>query len=207
MRRFTLVLLGIAGVFTANSAWARPESESTRIGLFLGGRYVPHGHFIDEAQNSGTPVTSQSPFGFEGLLSFAYRPEASIEVALEVGYAHDAFTLSNAHLDITSVPIVASVRWAPIDSVIYPYIGGGGGYMLNFFSGVPSGELENHKQSFHALAGIAYDFLPRWTLFLEDRYQIALPDIVPIGELQTGGNALMLGVSFNYAPEQPIAPH
>ena len=79
--------------------------------------------------------------------------------------------------------------------------------MLNFLSGVPSGEVEAHTKMGHAGIGLAWPFAPRWTAYIEDRFEFSLPDIVPIGELNAGGNVLMIGLGFNMAPEAQIAPH
>ena len=40
-----------------------------------------------------------------------------------------------------------------------------------------------------------------------DRFQLASGDIVPIGQIQTGGNALMFGLSFILEPAKDLAPH
>lgn len=214
MRRLALAgVLTLASVFGSVEAGATPDDDTTRIGIFLGPRYVPHGHFIDEAQASGDPVSSSTPVNGQGLLSFGYKPESYLEVALEVGYSFDSFTLQTGPITITSVPVVATVRFTPWPGRVYPYVGLGGGYMLNFFSGAPpaygssSGELENHTYTFHGLAGVGFDLTRQWSLFAEYRFEWSTPDIEPIGELQTGGSVLLLGVSFVFEPEASLAPH
>ncbi len=208
MVRFSPALaLIVALSLTASPAAARPDEDTTSAGFLLGPRYVPHGHFLQEAANSGDPVQSSSPWNGIGMVSFGYKPEAYLHVALEVGYAFDSFKLKSGNLGITSVPVVASARFAPWAWQLYPYAGVGGGYMLNFFSGVPSGEKENHTYSGHVLVGLAYDITRQWTIYLEDRYALSLPDVVPIGELQTGGNMILLGLNFVFAPVPDLAPH
>ena len=206
--RFSVAIaLAVGLTLTATRADARGDEDSTTAGILLGPRYVPHGHFEQEAAGSHDPVLSDSPWSGVGMVTFGYKPEVYLHVALEVGYAFDSFKLQSGTLGITSVPVVATVRFTPFAWQLYPYAGAGGGYMLNFFSGVPSGERENHTYSGHALLGIAFDITRQWTVFAEDRYAISLPDIVPIGELQTGGNMILLGVNFVFAPVPDIAPH
>jgi hypothetical protein len=72
---------------------------------------------------------------------------------------------------------------------------------------VPSGEVEHHTRGVHALIGLSYDLTNQWALFLEDRYQFAFADVVNTGEVNVGGNALFVGVSFVLAPEPTLAPH
>jgi hypothetical protein len=206
--------LSVSILLASVSAHARPDEETTTVGILLGPRYVPHGHFEDEAAGSGTPVLSSTPWNGMGMVSFGYNPYVYLHVSLEVGYGFDSFTLQTGMLKtntstigITSVPIVASVRITPWGGALYPYFGGGGGYMLNFFSGAPSGEEENHTYSGHFMAGVAYEITKQWTVYAEDRFAISTPDIVPIGELQTGGNMILLGVNFVFAPVPDLAPH
>lgn len=205
----TLAALALgAPLLLAGSAQARPVEDSGRIGFFAGGRFIPHGHFIQQVNHSadGDQVTAEVPFGFAGLLSFGFRALPAIEVSLEFGLLHDHFQLQSGNLQIYTVPLNATVRWAPLDTKVYPYLGACGGYMLSFF-------LHNEKESegptsgFGGLAGVGWDFMPSWSLMLEDRYVFSFPTVPKLGELNAGGNILWLGLSYQFEPEAPIAPH
>jgi hypothetical protein len=108
---------------------------------------------------------------------------------------------------MNNVPLVATLRWMPLTTRLCPYLGAGAGYMLGFVSGAPSAETETHAQEFHALAGFTFELTPTLLLAVEDRFQLASGDIVPIGQVQTGGNALMVGLSFVLDPAKDLAPH
>jgi outer membrane protein W len=197
----------VASVFAAASAQARPVEDGTRISILAGARYVPHRHFEQEALSTGTPVSSDPPIGPEVLASFAYAPMTSIEISLELGWAMDHYQLQNSTLVMENVPLVATLRWFPFDTKFCPYLGAGGGYMLGFVSGAPSGETETHAEEFHAMVGATYPLSEKLWLVIEDRFQLASGDIVPIGQIQTGGNALTVGLSFVLEPAKDIAPH
>lgn len=205
--RLGLVALVALGVSTPVGAGASPEEGSASLGLFLGPRYVPLGHFIQEAQASDDPVSSSASWTPLVMLSFGYRPLSYLEVSMEVGYSTDSLTLVVSRVGITSLPVVGTVRFTPLKSRLYPYVGLGGGCMLNFFTGVPSGELEDHTASFHGLAGVGFELTRRWSLFAEERYEVALPSLHPIGELQTGGNVVLVGIGLTIGPGDPAPPN
>lgn len=195
-------------LLAAGSAVARPVEDGTRITIFGGGRYVPHHHFEQEAQATGTPVLSSQAFGPMGLASFSYAPQPSVELSLELGYASDKYKLSTGDLSVQNVPIVATLRWMPLEGRFNPYVGAGGGYMLAFVGGAGAGtETETHAQEFHLAVGATFELSSGMWLNLEDRQMFAAGDIIPIGQLQTGGNALMLGLSFVLEPARSLAPH
>ena len=189
------------------AAWARPVEDGTRVTLFAGARYVPHQHFIDEAQASGDPVSSSLAIGPEALLSFSYAPQPSLEISLEVGYAYDHYTLQSGSLTMQNIPVVASLRWMPFDGRFCPYLGAGGGYMLGMVDGGTADQKDAHSQEFHAMIGFLFPITPTIWLTAEDRFQLASADILPIGQVQTGGNALLVGLSFTLEPAKDIAPH
>lgn len=191
----------------ASPAAARAPDQSGRVGALAGARYIPHGHFKALAGASGVPVQSETPWGGVGLASFGFRPGAQFEVAIEAGYANDAFKFEGSTMRVSTVPIGVTGRWWPLDTAISPYLGIGGGYVLNFFSGAPGGVNESHARGFHALVGASWDFMPRWQLWVEDRYMVAIPGLPPIGEINTGGNMVLIGISFVFAPEPDVAPH
>ena len=200
-------LAAVSVLLVAGIAHAQPVEDGTRISLFAGARYVPHAHFDALAKSSGAPVLSDSPIGPEGLASFAYAPSPQLEISLEIGYAYDHYKLATGDLVMQNIPAVATLRWFPLAGRITPVLGAGGGYMLGLVSGAPSGEKDSHAQELHVLVGVNYELSPTLWLNLEDRIQLASGDIVPIGQIQTGGNALMLGISFILEPEHDIAPH
>lgn len=204
MKKLALVatLLGLA-----LPAQARPVEDGTRITLFAGARYVPHHHFELLAEKAGTPVTSDPPVGPEALLSFAYAPDPAVEISLELGAALDRYQFANTTMTMTNVPVVGSLRYMPLDGAWCPYVGGGGGYLLGLVSGAPGGTVDAHAAEFHLLAGISYALSERLLVSLEDRYQFGSGDIIGIGQIQSGGNALMLGLSFVLAPAHDLAPH
>ena len=189
------------------AAWARPVEDGTRVSILAGARYVPTQHFMDEAAATGDPVKSSSPFGPEGMLSFSYAPEPAFEVSLEVGYAYSHYTLQSGPLTMQNIPLVATLRWMPFEGRLCPYLAAGGGYMLGMVDGGTADQKDAHSQEFHAAIGLIYEVTPSVWVFAEDRFQIASSDILPIGQIQTGGNALMLGVSFTLEPAKDIAPH
>jgi hypothetical protein len=204
-QRVLLVLLvtGCASVVRAN-----PIEDGTRITVFAGGRYVPHDHFERLARESGYPLKSAWKFGPEAMLSFSYAPVPQAEISLEFGAAADQYELPTSTLSVTSVPLVGTIRYFPFEPArLSPYLGLGGGYMLGFVSGAPLNQSETHAREYHAVVGLTFELSPRYLLSLEDRFQIASGDILPIGQIQTGGNAVMVGLSVIFAPEQPIAPH
>jgi hypothetical protein len=210
-RTFKLSLLSMLSMWVllaAPRAHASAIEDSTRIGFFLGGRYVPHGHLLREAQERGNPIDSQTPFGFVGMLSFAYRVQQSLEISLEGGVMPDSYHLkSTGTMSLLSVPLGASLRWAPLDRMISPYLGGGGGYMLNFLSGAPTSQSEAHTSLYHFMVGATVDLGPHFQLFVEDRWMFSFPKILNLGETNGGGNAFMVGFSYILAPEPELAPH
>lgn len=197
-----VAMLGFVG-----SASARPVEDGARISILAGARYVPHHHFELLAEKTGIPVTSSWPVGPEVLASFSYAPSPAIELSLEVGWATDRYEFAHTSMALQNIPLVATLRWFPFAWRFAPYLGAGGGYMLGFVSGAPSDEVETHAQEFHALIGASYAISDKIWLLVEDRFQIASGDIIPIGQIQTGGNAFFLGVSFVLEPVKDIAPH
>ncbi len=202
-----ILLVAATLVLFEASALARPVEDGTRITLFAGARWVPTQHFVDEAQASGDPVESSSPFGPQGMLSFSYAPDPSLEVSLEGGYAYSHYRLQTGSLSITNIPLVATLRWMPLAGRFCPYLGAGGGYMLGEVQGGTANQTDAHSQEFHGAIGLIYEITPTLWFNVEDRYQIASADILPIGQVQTGGNALMIGLSVTLEPAKDIAPH
>lgn len=192
----------------ATTANANPEEDGARISLLAGPRTVPHGHFERLASDSGFPVASSWKVSPEAMLSFSYAPQPSAELSLEVGYAMDQLELPHSTLQLMSVPLVATLRYFPFEpGRLSPFVGAGGGYLLTFVGGGPTAQSEAHAREFHAVAGLTYELSPRYLLSLEERFQLASSDILPIGQIQTGGNVVMLGLSVVLAAEPPIAPH
>lgn len=200
--------LAVAVLLASGSALARPVEDGTRITVFAGGRYVPHHHFEQEAAATGDPVKSSQALGPAALASFAYAPQPNIEISLELGYANDRYTLQSGELTLQNVPIVGSIRWMPLEGRWNPYLGAGGGYMLGFVGGPGAhGETESHAQELHLLAGLTYELTSTLWLNLEDRQAFAAGDVVPIGQLNEGGNTFMVGLSFVLAPAESVGPH
>jgi len=207
MVRALAVVLGFSVLAGASIAAARPVEDGTRISILAGARYVPHRHFEQEAERTGTPVLSDFPVGPEVIASFAYAPMPAIEISLELGWAYDQYELTGTKLVMQNIPVVATLRWFPFETKFSPYLGAGGGYMLGFVSGAPSGETETHAQEFHAMVGATYPLSEKIWFVVEDRFQLASGDIVPIGQIQTGGNMLSVGLAFVLEPARDLAPH
>ena len=200
----------LAAAFAAASlvAWlpgaaqAVPAEDTTRIALQAGWRYQPNGRFAEWTAMSGYPMTSKITGGPTLLFIFAYRPMPEIEVALEVGWAFERFSFENAKpMQLNQIPITAAVRYAPFAGSIFPYVGVGYGYMLNFFTDAPGGTVESHGSTPVLIAGGSLELSDRISINLEYRYTLCRVELTNLGYMQAGGNSLYLGVSLAFPPE------
>jgi hypothetical protein len=167
-----------------------------------GWRWVPNGRFEAQARDSGHPLAGSSPGGPSILGVFAYRPTLDLETAIEVGWASERFVFAEGPaMQLSHVPVAVAARWAPSVGRFSPYLGGGLGYFLNFFSGGPLGTAESHGAGPFFLAGAALDVTDRVAFTAEYRLAFARVGLPGLGSLQTGGSQLQLGVQIAFPPE------
>jgi hypothetical protein len=200
----TRVCLTLAlGLLTLpGAALANPPEESTRIAVAGGWRYQPNTRFAEWTSIYGTPLQRASPGGPGGLLTFGYQVQPEIDVSLDVGLFTESFAFDGHSMSLTNVPLTLSVRWMPINARISPYLGAGIGYFLNFVSDSPVGSQESHGAGPMGILGALFEVTERWSLVAEYRLGLARVEIPGLGYLQTGGNTLVVGAQFSFAPER-----
>lgn len=184
------------------AAAAVPGQGTTRIGLQLGWRYQPNGRFLEWASSSRHPLTGASPGGPSLLGVFGYRVLPELEVAIELGFGAERFRFrDDPAMTLEQMPVTLAVRWAPWGGALYPYLGAGYGYFLNFFSNAPGGTKESHGAGPTVLAGAVYDVTPRVSLVAEYRFAYCRVELTDLGYLQTGGSTFFLGAHVAFPPE------
>jgi outer membrane protein W len=191
----------------------QPE-DTGRIGLMFGWRYQPNARFNELATMNGYPITGASPGGPTVLAAFGYRALDQLEVAIEVGYAHESFKFTNVDkpFQLNQIPLTIAVRWAPFQWRFYPYIGAGFGYLLNFFSDPPppASYLESNGSGPVGIIGVTGDIWDRVSLVIEYRYTYSRVQLGDLGAMQVGGNSFFIGVQLAFPPEdrrlKPVQP-
>jgi opacity protein-like surface antigen len=192
-----LILPAIAG--------AVPPEDTTRLGIQVGYRWEPNARFSELAALNGYPTSGSSSGGPVVMAIFGYRPMEKIEVAFEVGFSFQSFNFQTGQsMQLTQVPATASVRYVPFggSGKLFPYVGAGYGYLLNFFSNAPTGVTESHGSSPLVLAGLTYEVGERVSLSLEYRYAYCRVELPGLGFMQVGGSTFTLGISIGFPPEQ-----
>lgn len=199
-RRLACVLMVVAAL-VPSAALGTPAEDTTRIALLGGWRYQPNARFGELAGAAGYPLSGPSAGGPSLLGIFAYRPLAEVEVALELGWAYERWRFEGGgELTLNQMPITLAVRWSPLQSWIYPYIGAGYGYLLNFFAGENS-PPESHGSGPTLLAGAALELSERFSVVVEYRYTHCRAKLGELGALQAGANSFMFGLQLAFPPE------
>ncbi|MBI5547049.1 MAG: outer membrane beta-barrel protein [Deltaproteobacteria bacterium] len=195
------LLLG--GLATPATAWAVPPEDTTRIALQAGWRLQPNARFGEWAAKNGYPLSGTSPGGPALLAVFGYRPMSELEVSLEIGWAWERFQFVDAKpMQLNQLPITAAVRWAPLGgSTIYPYLGAGYGYLLNFLTDAPGGSVESHSSTPLLMAGAVFDITDRVSIVAEYRFAFSRIAIANLGFMQAGGNTFFVGAHLAFPPE------
>jgi hypothetical protein len=200
------LLLLIGALHAAGPASAQVVEEGTRVAAQGGWRWAPNGGFAERARALGMPLTGTPRGGPSMLLVFGYRPLASLEIAAEIGYAHERFDFTGGEsLSLTQVPLLVAARFYPWSGGLTPYFGGGIGYFLNFMDGIEA--FESHTSGPFLLAGLSLGVGERLAVFAEARgafivAELGAPAGLALGTLQTGGVSLMLGAQFSFPPEK-----
>ena len=185
-----------------SGARALPPENTTRIALEAGWRYQPNARFAEWAAINGHTSTGQSSGGPALIATFGYRPLAEIEVAIEIGFAYERYGfLGEKPMELNQLPITLSVRYTPFTGSIYPYVGLGYGYVLNFFTDAPGGGIESHGSGPTALLGVAFEVSKRVSILAEYRYTYCRVEVGNLGYLQAGGNGFYVGVQLAFPPE------
>lgn len=198
----------VALLAAARAAGAEPVDQGSRIAGLVGWRYVPNARFEAQAREAGRPLARSSPGGPSVWAVFGYRPRLDLEVAIDVGWAYERFEPAGVPpLVLHQLPVGIGLRWAPLSlGPVYPYLGGGLAYFLNFFSGGPAGGLESHAQGPVFLVGGVFDVSDRVALVAEYRLALARAAVPGLGFAQVGGNALTVGVQVAFEPEPQRFP-
>ncbi|MFN7131252.1 MAG: outer membrane protein [Myxococcales bacterium] len=188
---------------SATGALARPVDGGSRIALEAGWSYVPNARFEQQAAANGHPLAHSSPGAPTVLGIFGYRPLEKLEVSIELGYSHEQFAFANGQVaQVSRMPLLLTFRYTPWVGELWPYVGAGGGYILNFVSNTPVGAVETHGAGPVVLAGLGYDVTDRLALLAEYRLSFARVGMPGIGSFNVGGNFLMIGVQYAFAPEE-----
>ena len=201
-----VVALGLA---LAASAAAAPPTESTRIVLNGGWRYTPNATFERQASANGYPIVGPPIGGPGALLTFAYQYSESMDIAIEVGFGAEHYKFAGAWPDLwlEQAPLLVDVRyWFGNWSFASAYVGGGAGYLLNFWVGGPFTYAEAHTVSPVVLVGLVIPLLEPWSLVIEDRETLARSLAGTVGFAQVGGNTFTIGVQYSLGPQTKSRP-
>ncbi len=205
MKRVAVGLLaGVAA--TANAA--APIVESTRIALNVGWRYTPNATFAQQASTNGYPLAGTPVGGPAALLTFAYEFTERFEVAIELGYNAERFTLVGAPpLTLSSVPILVDFRWwfASWQRVAF-YAGAGAGYLMNFWTGGPTAYFEAPTATPVLMLGMAIALNETLAVVIEDRETLARVLAENVGMAQVGGNTLTVGLHYSLGVSTRTGP-
>ncbi len=177
--------------------------EGTRIAVQGGWRYAFNTRFMEQARDSGFPLSSRSLGGPSLLAVFGYRVRLDTELSIELGWSREAFKFDEAPtLTLNNVPVLIAVRWSPWPGAINPYVGGGVGYFLNFFDGGPTSAGESHTGGPVVMVGLSVDLGERLSLVAEYRLAFARAEVSRLGYVQVGGNTLAIGLQLAFAPDK-----
>ena len=199
----------LAGLLIAANAAATPITESTRIVVNAGWRYTPNATFERQASNNGYALAGPAIGGPAGLLTFAYQYSQVMDIAIEVGFGAQRLKFSGGAPDLwlEQVPLLIDVRyWFADWRWASAYVGGGAGYLLNFWVGGPFTYSEAHTVSPVVILGLVIPVCDAWSLVVEDRETLARSIAGTVGAAQVGGNTLTIGVQYSLGPATKSRP-
>lgn len=199
----TRLLASAALLLIPLAVGAAPVDGASRIAVQAGWNYAPNARFEQQARAAGKPLAASSPGGPTVLGVFGYRPLEQLEVAIEIGYTYERFEFAGGPTtEISRIPLLLAFRYTPaVFGNLWPYLGGGGGYFLNFVGNGPHGGLETHGAGPVFIAGAGFDLTERIALTAEYRLAFARVGMPGVGFFNVGGNFLLIGAQYGFPPD------
>lgn len=135
-----------------------------------------------------------------GAISFGFKPDPRLEVAVDVGISPTSATNEFGPHDLLSVPLTLGFEWTPTPAFdVRPVLGLQVGKALLQADG-PTGELEKTPYALAASAGIAWDLSSDLGLEAQVGYLYAAEDVAGTGWLDGGGLFALAGAFFRFEP-------
>ncbi|MHB8419965.1 MAG: outer membrane beta-barrel protein [Myxococcales bacterium] len=191
----------VALLLAGSAARAAPRDGEGRISIEGGARSPINSGFLDEARGDGEVIPGGN-FGIAplALLTFAYWPAESFEIALEGGYSWSRVAVSAANpWTENQENIMAALRWVPWTGYdFWPYIGGDVGYSLNQLTGTALPHFEEADGTGGGVfIGSGWDLTPHFGVTAELRYNIISLQVPGFTHaFDVGGPALLIGCYF-----------
>jgi hypothetical protein len=171
------------------------------ITVMGGARWVPNWYFEDKFKIAETPLVPRLfPGGPSGVVSFAYAPFSSFEIAIDLFASSDTFEVTrDANYLSISYGALLMGKYTSRNLLFEgfnPFLGVGVGPMLNWLG--RSGALvdERLQVAVAAAAGFQFQFTSNLGLAVDLRYIFARRWFPEVAGLNVGGVAAHVGVTY-----------
>lgn len=186
MRVTTATLFGLAVALAPALAGARSLAREGTVSLLGGARLS-----LREGAEGPGPM---------GAISFAFKPDARMEVAIAVGVSPSAATNDVGPHTVLAVPLALRLGWTPTPTLeLRPVLGVQAGKALLQIDG-PAGELEATPFALAGTVGVAFDLSADLGLEAHGGYLYAAEAVPGTGWVDGGGVFALAGVYFRFEP-------
>jgi len=147
-----------------------------------------------------------TPAGFDGGavapalgLSFGFKPEAALEVAIDVGLSRAILEGAGARWEVLSVPLAVRLGWTPTPALdVRPVLHLGVGKALVAVDG--PAYREHTPWVLQATAGVQADLSDAVGLWIDGGYLHARTEDPALGDVDAGGVLARAGLYFRFEP-------
>ena len=140
----------------------------------------------------GLGVSDLTGMGGEIEFDYHWRPYLVFAATLG-GYQGKS---GKYNLDIVTAYVLGTAKLQKTGRIADYYVGAGfGGYFSRMDA---DGTANALKPGMHGLLGINFHVTPKWDILLEDRLALTLSAEEGFGDLDLGGNFLMLGAGYKF---------